>query len=115
VRQKSFVHELRDADQGDNPVGGDNWAVSFDMSSSASPFEPTDKEYPDISTSVYFVAKSGPWKGTARGVNPFAEESKKKRIVVSADAQTVSVKVDVSNKSGHVRGEFKAKICSPAG
>src|SRR5258706_12460472 len=66
--------------KGDAPVGGDNWAVSLDMGSGASPFKASDKDkdYDDVSTSVYFVSKSGPWKGTARGLNPFSEEAEKK-------------------------------------
>jgi hypothetical protein len=101
---------------GDSPVGGDNWAVSLDMNSGAAPFKAgdKDKDYDDVITSVYFVSKTGPWKGKARGLNPFAEEAEKKLTIVSADAQTVTVKVDVSNKSGHVKGEFKAKVCPPA-
>lgn len=102
--------------KGENPVGGDNWAVSLDMSTGSTPFKPTEKnkEYDDVSASVFFVAKSGTWKGAARGLNPFGSDAEKKLTIVSADAESVSVKIDVSNKSGHVKGEFKAKLCPAA-
>jgi hypothetical protein len=47
-------------------------------------------------------------------VNPFGEDAEKKLTIVSADDKTVTVKVDVSNKNGHVKGEFKAMLCPPA-
>lgn len=101
---------------GNKPVGGNNWALSFDMVSGSEAFGPKDsnKTYDDINASLFFVSTKGPWKGEARKMNPFGSSAETTFTIVSVDSKMVKVKVDITDGDDHVRGAFFAKLCPPS-
>jgi hypothetical protein len=62
---------------GNKPVGGTNWALSFDMPTYAEAFGPKDsnKTYDDVMASVFYVATKRPVEGRGTRDEPVLREA----------------------------------------
>lgn len=99
------------------PVGGNNWAVSIEMSPIGDPVPKNvkNKKYEKAMVRFYFKASKGEDKGsTFNGVTDIDADNATLTIV-SIDGKTITAKIDAEqkDKGSHMRGEFKAKICKP--
>jgi hypothetical protein len=98
----------------DDPVGGNNWAVTIEMSPIGDPVRTTDKnkDYRAPMVRTYYVPREGKYKGDVfNGRSPNYTE--KKLTIVSFDGETIHAKVEARGDTAHVKGEFKAKVCTP--
>lgn len=100
-----------------DPVGGNDWAVSIEMSPIGDPVPKTvkNKKYEKAMVRFYFVASKGEYKGsTFNGVTDIDNDNATLTIV-SIDGKTITAKIDAEqkDKGSRMKGTFKAKICKP--
>lgn len=98
----------------DKPLGGNNWGVTIEMSPIGDPVRPTDKNkvYPKAMVRTYYVPREGEYKGSVFNGQSGTDIDKSNLTIVSIDGDTITAKIDASGED-HVKGEFKAKICTP--
>jgi hypothetical protein len=103
----------------DKAVGGDNWALLFEMSPIGNPVKPTDKEraFPGFGTHLSYVASKGDYKGSHFTRTTTMGVKEGTITIVSIDGDTIKARVDADRKEDgtSIHGTFTAKVCVPKG
>lgn len=99
------------------PIGGNNWAVTGEMSPIGDPVRPTDKNkvYPKLMVRFFFVRTKGEFKDSPMNGVTDIDNANANLTIISVDGDTITAKIDAAqpDQGSMMKGEFKAKVCTP--